>query len=116
MPVPISVTHAKKAGAVGLDAAQHTELPSAGPFARAAAFNEKVAEENAAADVAPKAEVAASDHQPTPATDATAAPATTASLSTQNLNFWYTDIGTYAIRTKTLKTHAKFIPISEAVP
>jgi hypothetical protein len=110
MPVPISVTHAKKAGAVGLDAAQHTELPSEGPFARAAAFNKKLAEENAAADVAPKAQVAASDQQPTPATDAAAVPATTAALSTQNLNFWYTDIGTYAILTQSL-TRANFIPL-----
>jgi hypothetical protein len=89
MPVPISVTHAKKEGAKGLEAATHTELPSAGPFARAAAFNQKSAEENAPAEVAVKVPAAApSSDQPT-TTDA----ASTASLSTQHLNFWYTDIG-----------------------
>jgi hypothetical protein len=94
MPVPISVTHAKKAGAVGLDAAQHTELPSAGPFARAAAFNQKSAEENSTAQAVSNAPKVASDQgQPTPATDSAAAPAPAAALATHNLNFWYTDIG-----------------------
>ena len=92
MPVPLSVTHAQKA--VGLDAAQHTELPSAGPFARAAAFNQKSAEENAPSEAGTTTvpSVPASDQQPTMATDAPPADAP-AALATHNLNFWYTDIG-----------------------
>lgn len=114
MPVPVSVTHAKKA--VGLDAAQHTELPSAGPFARAAEFNQKIAEENAPKEESNASPVVASDQQPTTAAkDATPPPSAPAALATHNLNFWYTDIGKQNL-TSLNKKKANCIQLNQASP
>lgn len=85
MPVPVQVTHTKRAG---LDAAQNAVLPSEGPFARAAAAAKETTAVNSEASPA-AVQGATACGQQAPASDAGDVPA----LATNSLNFWYTDIG-----------------------
>ena len=84
MPVPLSTTHAQGAG---LQAAQHAELPTAGPFARIKQQQIAVASTDAS-QPAPAAATNGAAPIGTPAS-----PADGPALATNHLNFWYCDIG-----------------------
>ena len=89
MPVPVNVTHAKRAG---LEQQLNAVLPSDGPFARAAAAAklQEVAAVDTGTSPVGNENAAACGQQQAQASDATDVPA----LATNGLNFWYTDIGT----------------------
>lgn len=83
MPVPVSVTHAQRAG---LQSSTHTELPTAGPFAtlgsRSSGNERKVEDERIEEAIRPGNEA-----------HCAVAEGNVPAIRTNHLSFWYCDIG-----------------------
>jgi len=86
MPVPVSVTHGKRAG---LEAADHAELPTSGPFARNAQLKHDKEEVED-----PKEREEAMEIEDTMGVGAgSVEEQKVAAVETKDLSFWYCDIG-----------------------